>query len=317
MAKATVSDDEFIRLWRALGSGMRVAKHLGINERPCNARRRRLEAKLDISLDTVDAMGRTRFASKGTRPASERLELTLQDGYLIAFSDAHYWPGEPTKAHEALLNVVKKLKPRIVVANGDVFDGARISRHPPLGWEQAPAVLDEMKAVQQRLAEVVRAGKGAQFIRTIGNHDIRFERHLATVAPEFRGIEGFKLSDHLRDWQECMSVLVNGDVMVKHRWHNGIHAAYNNTVKAGLSLVTGHLHSLQVRPWTDYNGTRYGVDTGTLSEPFSDQFAYAEDNPRNWRSGFAVLKFVDGRLLPPEVCEVARGAAWFRGEQVA
>jgi hypothetical protein len=31
--------------------------------------------------------------------------------------------------------------------------------------------------------------------------------------------------------------------------------------------VHGHLHKLQVTPWADYRGRRYGVDTGTMAEP--------------------------------------------------
>jgi hypothetical protein len=47
---------------------------------------------------------------------------------------------------------------------------------------------------------------------------------------------------------------------------------------------------------------RYGIDTGTLAEPYGPQFEdYTEQGPLNWRSGFAVLSFVDGKLLLPEL----------------
>lgn len=89
----------------------------------------------------------------------------------------------------------------------------------------------------------------------------------------------------------------------------------HNDLKSGASIVTGHLHSLKVTPWTDYTGTRYGVDTGTLADIDGSQFEYTEDNPKNWRSGFAVLTFHNGKLMPPELCEVTGdGQAWFRGE---
>jgi hypothetical protein len=104
--------------------------------------------------------------------------------------------------------------------------------------------------------------------------------------------------------------------MVKHRHHNGIHATYNNTLKGGRTIVTGHLHRLAVTPWADYNGRRWGVDTGTLSDPLSPQFDYGENNPTPHTSGFAVLTFKDGRLLPPELVEVLDGVAYFRGSAV-
>ena len=57
-------------------------------------------------------------------------------------------------------------------------------------------------------------------------------------------------------------------------------------------------------PWTDYNGTRYGVDSGVLAAPYGPQFKYMRDMPRNWRSGFAVATFDKGRLLLPELVHV-------------
>jgi hypothetical protein len=46
------------------------------------------------------------------------------------------------------------------------------------------------------------------------------------------------------------------------------------------------------------------VDTGTLANPYSEQFNHQEDNHRNHRSGFVVLTFHKRRLLFPEVVSV-------------
>ena len=48
-----------------------------------------------------------------------------------------------------------------------------------------------------------------------------------------------------------------------------------------------------------------------------NQFIYAENNPLNWRSGFAVLTFNNGKLMPPELAEVVdedKGLYYFRGQ---
>ena len=81
-------------------------------------------------------------------------------------------------------------------------------------------------------------------------------------------------------------------------------------------MVTNHLHSPKVTPFTDYAGTRYGVDTGCLADPDHEAFlAYTEDNPKNWRAGFAVLTFKDGKLLMPELVQVwDKSHVQFRGE---
>jgi hypothetical protein len=42
-----------------------------------------------------------------------------------------------------------------------------------------------------------------------------------------------------------------------------------------------------------------------------------EDAARNWRSGFAVMTFYNGKLMPPELAEVIdedKGLVYFRGE---
>jgi hypothetical protein len=81
-------------------------------------------------------------------------------------------------------------------------------------------------------------------------------------------------------------------------------------------MVTGHLHSAKVTPCTDYNGTRYGVDTGCLADTYHPAFqGYCEDSPRDWRASFCVLTFVDGQLLMPELVLVwDQTHVQFRGE---
>ena len=224
-------------------------------------------------------------------------------------------------AHTALVKVIKQLKPDLVIANGDLFDGARISRHPRAGWEQRPSVKEEIEVVCLRMREIEKAAKGAQLIRTLGNHDSRFENYIAANAPELEGVHGTSLFDFLPAWRGSWAVHLNpgddGWTVVRHvHVAGGIHSAYNSTVRAGTHYVHGHLHKLQVTPFGDYRGRRYGVDTGTLADPDGQQFAYTQAGPLNWCSGFAVLTYAGGRLLIPELVEVIHGQAWFRGSSL-
>lgn len=216
----------------------------------------------------------------------------------------------------AFLWFAKKHKPQCIVVNGDIFDGASISRFPSIGWEKKPSVQQELEAVQDYLHKLLQASPDSVRFWPAGNHDLRFESKLAAVAPEFSGVQGIHLKDHIQGWTPCWRVDVNEDVVIKHRWANGVHAVYNNTVKSGKTMVTGHLHSLKVTPWSDYTGTRYGVDTGTLAEPAGEQFInYTEASPTNWRSGFVVLTFKDGKLLWPEIAmKHSEDSFEFRGE---
>jgi hypothetical protein len=242
----------------------------------------------------------------------------LKDGIVVVFSDAHYWPGPATVAHKALLAVIQNLKPAVVIANGDVFDGARVSRHDALYRQECPSPKEEVEACQDRMTEIEDASKNSTFIWTVGNHDVRLWRYIKVNAPEVSGMPFTDLFDYFPRWKQTYAVDVNGNTLIKHRWHNGIHATYNNVLKGGVNFVTGHLHRLQVTAWGNYTMPRaYGVDTGTLAEPDGPQFLYLEHNPVPWASGFAVLTYRNGVLLPPELCEVVNGEAFFRSCKIA
>ncbi len=299
MAKATVSDADFLALFREHGPTQTAAR-LGITKRGVLLRRVNLEKKYGAQVTPPPHPKNTRHNIEHPY----RLTETIKDGIVLVGSDAHYWPGPATTAHRAFVKFCRELKPKLVVMNGDAFDGATISRHPPISWEDRPTVVQEIEACQERLGEIEDATK-CRKIWTLGNHDQRLETRLATVAPEYARVHGFHLKDHLPAWSPCWSVWINDHTVVKHRYKGGTHATHNNTVYAGKTMVTGHLHSLKVTPFSDYTGTRFGVDTGTMANPDGPMFkAYMEDGPCNWRSGFAVLTFHKGRLLWPEVVHV-------------
>jgi hypothetical protein len=72
-----------------------------------------------------------------------------------------------------------------------------------------------------------------------------------------------------------------------------------------------------VTPWTNYTGDLYGVDTGMMAAVKDEQFIYHENASVNWRAGFAVLTYVNGHLMPPELVQVINedeGLVFFRGE---
>jgi hypothetical protein len=308
----TVPDSEFISICNRIKSPQEVANLLGLNIRTVYYRMGHLEKK-GARFHVKKSSGHR--ATPDTNPA--RLCQNLDNGVILVGSDAHYFPGNITAAHKAFVKLAKELKPSIIVMNGDVFDGATISRWPRIGWDKKPTVRDELQACQERLGEIEDAAPRAVKYWPLGNHDARFETKLAAQAPQYEGIKGFSLKDHFPAWKGCWSLFVNDCTVIKHRFKGGIHATHNNTLMAGKTMVTGHLHSLKVTPFSDYNGTRYGVDTGTMADAYGEQTVdYTEDSPVNWRSGFAVLTVSKGRLLWPEVCNVEDGEVWFRGRQV-
>jgi len=320
---AACSDQDFIDSWQRNQSGIKVSKELGVSYTQTLARRRRIEKRYNIQLGVRDHRP-TYNSAPYIHEHNARISLTIKDAVLPVASDVHVWPGQKTTAQRAYIEFVKRLKPRYVIMNGDVFDGSRISRHPRIGFlEKRPLVRDELRAVSEFLTAVEEAApRGATFIWTLGNHDARYESYIAQAAPEMEGVHGMHLKDWFPKWEPCWSVHINegteGYTVIKHRWHNGIHSNYNNALRSGTNFVAGHLHKLDSTKWVDYRGHRYGVDTGFMSDRDDAQFVhYTEDNPKNWTSGFVVLSFKDGKLMRPEfVQKWDEDRVEFRGEVV-
>lgn len=314
----TISEDQFIALWTKYGSGTKISEATGVSVRSVMNRRKAIERRRGIVLEADSPHGLKQPTRFFYRHNMARADANLYNGQIFVASDCHYYPGEASVAHKAFVRLIKKHKPEIVVLNGDVFDGATISRYPATNWQEVkpPTVKEELEAVTERLDEIDKAAGNALRIWTVGNHDMRFETRLCQAAPQYEGVQGFALKDHFPAWRHVLSLMVNDNLMIKHRYHNGIHATYNNVLKSGRHIATGHLHRLQTTIWSDYNGSRFGIDTGTLAEVDGDHMHYGEDQPKNHASGFAVLTIVDGKLIYPEFCYVVDGVAYFRGQAV-
>lgn len=291
--QATCSDDEFIRLVTTIGPTA-TARKLRINERSVFKRREKLEG----IYGPIKSAGK--HDPKPDFPDCHN--ITIKNGPVIIASDFHTKPGKPSVVLRALKKLCRELEPVGMIINGDLMDFPQISRWPVPGWSNQPTILEEIDAAKEHTFDIEQAVKrGCHKIHTLGNHDWRFELRLAQVAPEFKGIQGTRLHDHFPTWERCWSVRINDDILVKHKPHKGgKYAPANSTLHAGMTTVHSHLHSPKVWPHTDFNGTRYGIDTGMVADPYDKPFDYLEQGVRDWRSAFAVLTFRDGHLMMPE-----------------
>lgn len=324
MTAPKVSDAEFINLWKQYGSPTAVGQILGSTPRVVHERKKRIEKRCGIRLATYDPLNRKAY-DQTMLVAADRVEvqLSLRDGVVLVISDQHFWPGHTPTMHKAFCYLAKKLKPFALIWNGDAFDGSSISRFPSIGWEKKPTVKEELEAVQDRSAEVLKAAPMSKRIWNAGNHDLRFESRIASVASEYRDVQGIHLKDHFPDWTPAWFTTINAGTEshteIRHRENGGIHASYNNTLKSGVSIVTGHDHRADVVAYDDRRGRRYGVRAGMGAESCRDpQFVnYLEGRKTNWQSACAVLTYKDGMLLQPELAlQVDEGVFQFRGELI-
>ena len=313
---AKTDDKTFIEMIEAVGIQETMRKLGYSTPRAVYKRRERLEAKIGRQIKSPNRLDAA--TRRATLLHPDWLERTIANGVVLVGSDAHYWPGIITTAHMAFVLFCKKISPHTIIMNGDVFDGSSISRFPPIGWEKRPALVQEIEACKERLGEIEAVRGNAELLWPLGNHDGRFETRLATVAPEYAKVHGVHLKDHFPYWKPCWAININGHTVIKHRFKGGIHAIFNNVRESGMNIVTSHRHAPNTVMYSDYNGIRYGNDTGTLANPYGPQFeSYTEQNPLNHRSAFTVLTFKDKELLPPETVLVLReGVVAFRGELI-
>lgn len=314
--RAKCSDRDFIRFIETIGPAAYASKSK-TNISAVYRRRNNMERKIGRQITPPDN-GRGNITRRNIEHAA-RLHYDCLNGIVLVGSDAHIWPGPQTTAMRGFVKFCKELQPRIVSMNGDVLDFPQISRHPPIGHNHLPTVEDEIRAAQEQLTVIEDAApSNSKKVWSLGNHDGRLETRLATVAPEFARLHGFSLKDYFPAWAACWSTFINQNTVIKHRYKGGAGATRANALNSGLSMITGHLHSANVRGLTDYNGTRWGMDTGCLADPTAQAFVdYTEDGALDWRAAFGVLTFHKGVLLQPELALVfSKNTIQFRGKLI-
>lgn len=303
-----IPEQQFIRACRNANSVAEVARMLDMDRKGVIRRIKRLE-------------GKHGNLHPNPQPSNEAIKLSHDSDRpysAVLFADAHFWPEylcPRPRSMDHLVAVVKKLQPDLIINMGDSFDGFSISRHPPHGWIDGPSVIEEIEANRAYLKEISDAARDAELYYIWGNHDARFDSYLSMNAQQFRGVSGTRLPDHFPDWKFCESLMLNDTLYCKHSWHGGMYAARNNTLKAGKSIATGHLHKQRVIPYTDLTGTRYGIEVGTLADPSGPQFFYTNGNPLDWQQGFVVIT-VDRDHITTETVDIIDGEAVWRGKRL-
>jgi hypothetical protein len=306
------SDEEFIAVFRALGSPSLVAKRLKLDTRNVHQRRRACEARYQISLPTTND---TRGVPLTRQDFTRHREFKVTDGTVIFFTDAHWLPDHSSMMQDAILAVCDRLKPVGIINGGDSFDGTQVGRWDPTrGHHKQYGVREQLDCVGENLDEIREASPKAWVAWIAGNHDLRLSRYVATQAKELLDLPFTRLEDWAPGWALSWSVKINpgepGMTVFRHRNMPGM--LHLQAQKAGCHYVHGHLHKLNAHRFPTFRGVAYSVDGGSVADPDSDAFDYGEGHPDHVQ-GFTVLTYRDGNLMPPEFVENVGGKAWFRG----
>jgi hypothetical protein len=136
MTRPRCSEVEFKRLWvQYRGQPKAMSEGTGFNLRSIFSRRANL-AKKGVILPTApqtfrcgdNGHGVNYGWQVGERPYRARATASIRNGIMLVFSDAHYWPGEPSVAHEALLKIPAQ---SLRSSRTGMFDGAS---YAPRSW---------------------------------------------------------------------------------------------------------------------------------------------------------------------------------------
>ena len=310
----SIPTEQFIKVWKEEGSSpTRVARALRCSVRQVYYRRDALEAEGHVLPTTSDNVAYLKPA--WTYP--KFVHLDLRGASALIGSDRHAWPGDSPPAWRAFIEVANKVRPRAIVLNGDMIDGARVSRHEALRRSTSPRIEAELETLQREVLDLPPCRR----IHTIGNHDMRVDAYVARQAQEVDGLCRC-VADYLPDWEYCYAAMINDGIVggmteVRHRYRGGEHAGKNNAKATGITTVTGHTHQLDATPVYSRMGCYYGIEDGMLADPEHAAFEYTEGNPTRWQAGFVLLTWdEDGLLMPPELCREVNGRMIFRGDVV-
>lgn len=243
---------------------------------------------------------------------------------IAVVSDLHFDGGEFHPAWLSVRNWLRRTKPDLVVADGDVVDLASLATHPP-DPDQQVHVWKECQQAAQEYADIARYSR---LVLLPGNHEKRWGKALGLNRPVFRNLRGLDMRSQLLQWGLPRHVRwveeapgtpglfvgpKSGPVLIRHgdsqssRWGGRNIATTMLTRTPQVSEVHGHHHLMQYAQHTSLGRTVWKVANGHLGP--DKYYSNAGDTP--WQRGFTVLQWFGHTIVPHLVPVAANGAfAW-------
>lgn len=169
---------------------------------------------------------------------------------VLILSDIHI-PYHDEIALQAAIEYGKKLKPTIVLLNGDIGDFYGVSRHDK---DPRRELSQELDAIRQFLFWLRKEFPKARIVYKIGNHEDRMERLLRKEAPTLLGVTDFEVPKLLR-FDEMGIEVVGSLQLVRlgklpiyhgHELPQGMSSPVNPArgiwMRVQESLICGHWH---------------------------------------------------------------------------
>ena len=228
----------------------------------------------------------------------------------LVIGDAHV-PFHDDTTTRLVLDWIMDHKPNTIYFNGDIMDCYAISRFHQPGDSNGgfPGEVSKTRDWLKRFRDV---SPRSRMIYIEGNHEFRLRSFLNNEGAGLKGCEGLTIREqlHLGDLkieyvespgEKWFSTYqwAYPDILVGHFAKTNKHSAYtvkNLVDQYGVSLVTGHNHSMGIHHRSFVTGDVCGYEGGCLC---SLRPTYCE--PHNWTHGFIVLNHRDGQTYPESV----------------
>lgn len=257
-------------------------------------------------------------------------DYRLDDGsyVLLSISDTHSQFLDPF-VWLGFLSAIRDLKPDGVLFNGDILEGAEISRHPQIpGWtEPLQSELDFAREMVRQVRE--DAGHRGDVFWTGGNHDVdRLAMYLTQTAKGLASLRDLRM-DKLLGLDEYGVRLLTGGTIASpkgtedqrpgfllfghYRIHHGVRLGQNPAADelkdAARSGQSGHVHRASIAYGTNEVHESLSWMTTPAGCRHEAGRAYMRGTTTGWQRGFGFARIFAGGAVHqyPVVVQSAGG----------
>lgn len=242
------------------------------------------------------------------------MEIKNFKGTVAIVCDPHV-PDHDRDVQSVQLQIIRDIKPRVVILDGDIFDFYQISR-----FNTDPAreetMQDELDLAHSYLKTFRYAAPDAEIIENDGNHEDRLRRFLWTEGRRVRNLRALKL-DNLYGLEELgikrellnrgvfidnIFRVIHGDIVRKHSGYT----AKATMEKYGGCGLHGHSHRGGNHLKTDAS-----IDWGWWEGYCSCRLDPEYDPSPNWQQGMVVIDFWGSQRFYVQPVQIIKGKAQF------
>lgn len=205
-----------------------------------------------------------------------------------------------------VLQLVREIKPDLVIQVGDMYDAYTFSRF--VGSRDLITPRQEMirgKAILKKFwKDLQTIVPKAKCLHISGNHEYRLVKNLQSKAPEYEDLlvepisqlTEFKNVTSLKSSKDELEVIGHtvGSMIFIHGWstNKSFHVKYFLQ-----SVVHGHSHSPSLEYVRHKNKTLFEMDCGFLGNPDALPFQYRSTRTSKWAPGVGLIDSYGPRVI--------------------